>query len=160
MQHTFGALTRNFRFIRLRKFRGQQPAGPIYLSIFWYSGHHIWSFSEVSVLEILRKKNRGFWLSHLNECPELLCGLSCDHRWSQTIPMRNSPWEKRILQGITISLGPTILWVVKWFYLAIFKAVYRSHSQSKNGLYFPNFMYFSTYFPNFHKIFAQIWRKR
>ena len=28
MQHPFGALTRNFRFIRLRKFRGQQPAGP------------------------------------------------------------------------------------------------------------------------------------
>ena len=54
------------------------------------------------------------WLSHLNECPELLCGLSCDHRWSQTIPMRNSPWEKRILQGITISLGPAILWVVWW----------------------------------------------
>ena len=24
----FGALTRNFRLIRLRKFRGQQPAGP------------------------------------------------------------------------------------------------------------------------------------
>ena len=28
MQHPFGALTRNFRFIRFRKFRGQQPAGP------------------------------------------------------------------------------------------------------------------------------------
>ena len=28
MQHPFGALTRNFRVIRLRKFRGQQPAGP------------------------------------------------------------------------------------------------------------------------------------
>ena len=28
MQHPFGALTRNFRLIRLRKFRGQQPAGP------------------------------------------------------------------------------------------------------------------------------------
>ena len=28
MQHLFGALTRNFRLIRLRKFRGQQPAGP------------------------------------------------------------------------------------------------------------------------------------
>ena len=60
------------------------------------------------------KKKKSFWLSHLNECPELLCGLSCNHRWSQTIPMRNSPWEKRILQGITISLGPTILWVVWW----------------------------------------------
>ena len=28
MQHPFGALTRNFRLIRLRKFRGQQPTGP------------------------------------------------------------------------------------------------------------------------------------
>ena len=28
MQHPFGALTRSFRLIRLRKFRGQQPAGP------------------------------------------------------------------------------------------------------------------------------------
>ena len=28
MQHPFGALARNFRLIRLRKFRGQQPAGP------------------------------------------------------------------------------------------------------------------------------------
>ena len=42
------------------------------------------------------------------------CGLSCGHRWSQSIPMRNSPLEKRILQGITISLGPAILRVVWW----------------------------------------------
>ena len=28
MQLPFGALTRNFRLIRLRKFRGQRPAGP------------------------------------------------------------------------------------------------------------------------------------
>ena len=28
MQHPFGALTRNFRLIKFRKFRGQQPAGP------------------------------------------------------------------------------------------------------------------------------------
>ena len=28
MLHPFGALTRNFRLIRLRKFRGQQPSGP------------------------------------------------------------------------------------------------------------------------------------
>ena len=28
MQHPFGALTQNFRLIRLRKFRGQQPTGP------------------------------------------------------------------------------------------------------------------------------------
>ena len=28
MQPPFGAFTRNFRLIRLRKFRGQQPAGP------------------------------------------------------------------------------------------------------------------------------------
>ena len=30
-------------------------------------------------------EKKGFWPSHLNECPELLCGLSCDHSWSQTI---------------------------------------------------------------------------
>ena len=28
MQHPFGALTQNFKLIRLRKFRGQWPAGP------------------------------------------------------------------------------------------------------------------------------------
>ena len=28
MQHPFGALNRNFRLIRLRKFRGQRPTGP------------------------------------------------------------------------------------------------------------------------------------
>ena len=49
---------------------------------------------------------------------------------------------------------------VQWFYLAIFEAVYGSHSQSKNGLYFPHFMYFSSYFPNFNKIFSQMCRKR
>ena len=48
----------------------------------------------------------------------------------------------------------------QWFYLAIFEAVYGSHSQSKNGLYFPNFMYFSSYLPNFDKIFSQMCRKR
>ena len=31
------------------------------------------------------------------------------------------------------------------WYLAIFIALYGSHSQSKNGLYFPNFMYFSLF---------------
>ena len=36
-----------------------------------------------------------------------------------------------------------------------FTALYRSHSQSKNGFYFPNFMYFSTYFPNFNKYFPK-----
>ena len=63
---------------------------------------------------ILKKQTKNFWTSHLNECPELLFGLSCDHRWSQTIPIGNSPWGKRTLQGITISLGPAILWVVWW----------------------------------------------
>ena len=29
--------------------------------------------------------------------------------WSQTIPMGNGPWEKRILQCINISPGPAIL---------------------------------------------------
>ena len=65
---------------------------------------------------ILKKKQqkKPFCLSHLNECPELLCGLSCDLRWGQTIPMGNSPWETRKLQGITISLWSAILWVVWW----------------------------------------------
>ena len=30
----------------------------------------------------------------------------------------------------------------------------------QNGLYFPNFMYFSFYFPNFNTIFSQMCRKR
>ena len=41
-----------------------------------------------------------------------------------------------------------------------FNALYGRHSQSKNGLYFPNFMYFSTYFPIFYDIFSQICSKR
>ena len=36
----------------------------------------------------------------------------------------------------------------QWFYLAVFDAEYRRHSQSKNGLYFPNFR---QYFPNENK---------
>ena len=36
-----------------------------------------------------------------------------------------------------------------------FNPLYGSNSQSKNGLYFPNFMYFSTYFPIFYDIFSQ-----
>ena len=36
-------------------------------------------------------------------------------------------------------------WVtIQRFYLTIFTAIYGSHSQSKNSLYFPNFIYFST----------------
>ena len=41
-----------------------------------------------------------------------------------------------------------------------FTALYGSHSQSKNGLYFPNFMYFSTYFPNFYEKVSEMFRKR
>ena len=67
----------------------------------------IWSLSEVS--EFCNFGKRNFWLSYLNEFPELLCGLNCDHSWSQTIPMGNSHWAKRILQSITISLRPAIL---------------------------------------------------
>ena len=52
------------------------------------------------------------------------------------------------------------MYYCQWFYLAIFNALNGSHSQSKNGLYFPNFMYFSTYFPIFYDIFSQISRKR
>ena len=44
---------------------------------------------------------------------------------------------------------------MQWFYLAIFSALYGSHSKSKNGLYFPDFMYFSTYFPNITTYFSQ-----
>ena len=63
--------------------------------------------------EIFGEKN--YWLSYLNECPELLCGLSCNQSWDQTFPMENSPCrEKRILRGITIILGPQILWIVRW----------------------------------------------
>ena len=39
---------------------------------------------------------------------------------------------------------------------AFITTLYGSHSQSKYGLYFPNFMYFSTYFPNFYGIFSQM----
>ena len=31
--------------------------------------------------------------------------------------------------------------------------------ESKNGLYFPNFMYFSTNFPNFYDIFPNVKEK-
>ena len=36
-----------------------------------------------------------------------------------------------------------------------FKALFWSNFQSKIGLYFPNVMYFSTYFPNFIKYFPK-----
>ena len=39
---------------------------------------------------------------------------------------------------------------------AFITALYGSHSKSKNGLYFPNFLYFSTYFPKFYDIFSQM----
>ena len=42
---------------------------------------------------------------------------------------------------------------MQWFYLAVFDAEYRRHSQSKNGLYFPNFR---QYFPNEKKKQKQI----
>ena len=44
-----------------------------------------------------------------------------------------------------------VITCLQWFYLAIFTALYGSHSQSKDGLYFPNYMYFSTYFPIFQR---------
>ena len=72
----------------------------------------IWirSLSDVSV------KFRNFVEKnpHFNECHTLLCGLFCDHRWSQTIPMGSNSWIKRKLQGNTTSLGPTKLWFVWW----------------------------------------------
>ena len=67
---------------------------------------------------------------------------------------------KHIGTILSLKLNLVICTVIQWFYLAIFEAVYGSHSQSKDGLYFPNFMYFSSYFPNFNKIFSQMCRKR
>ena len=29
----------------------------------------------------------GFWLIQLHMCPELLCGICCNHSWGQTIPL-------------------------------------------------------------------------
>ena len=39
--------------------------------------------------------------------------------------------------------------------MSIFKALYGSHSQSKNGFYLPNFVYLSTYLLNFHEMFPK-----
>ena len=65
-----------------------------------------------------------------------------------------------LLQSVSINIYSIDVHVnIRWFYLAIFTALYGSHSQSKNDLYFPNFMYFSTYFSNFYDIFY-MWRKR
>ena len=48
------------------------------------------------------------------------------------------------------------LWDVKQQQkIAIFKALFGSHSQSKNGFYLPNFVYLSTYLPNFHEMFPK-----
>ena len=65
----------------------------IFLSIFFYSGNHKGSLSQVSVKQ-LKLKIKEPTDNHLNECPELLCGLSCDHSLSQTSPVGNSPWGK------------------------------------------------------------------
>ena len=35
----------------------------------------------------------NFWLSHLNKCPELFCGLSCG-TVRDRLPMGNSPGEE------------------------------------------------------------------
>ena len=45
----------------------------------------------------------------------------------------------------------------QWFYLANFTALCGNHSQLiQNGPYFPNFMYFSTYFLKFYDIISQL----
>ena len=44
---------------------------------------------------------------------EFLCGLNRDHWGRETIPLWNSPREERILQGITIGLISSILWVMR-----------------------------------------------
>ena len=46
------------------------------------------------------------------ECPKLLSSLGIDHRRRKTIPLWNSPGEKRVLQGITVCLVSTILGTV------------------------------------------------
>ena len=48
------------------------------------------------------------------ECPKLLSSLGIDHRRRKTIPLWNSPGEKRVLQGITVCLVSTILGTVWW----------------------------------------------
>ena len=56
--------------------------------------------------------------------------------------------------------GSSLIWSILFaisiyavILFGLFTALYGSHSQSKNGLYFPNFMYFSTYFPNCYDIY-------
>ena len=46
----------------------------------------IWSLSEGSVW---KKKQKNFWPRHLNECPELLCGLSRIMMDTQVIIFKN-----------------------------------------------------------------------
>ena len=95
--------------------------------------------------------------------PSTKCeGLSYPTRFlkSRGIVIRNNILEYRTTQAALLRDEMIFMHCSQWFYLAIFKALYRSHSQSKNGLYFPNFMYFSTYFPNNYEIFSQMFRKR
>ena len=67
------------------------------------------------------------------------------------------PTDQNNPENDTVQVGTEIFFnYCVYFYLAIFTALYGSHSQSKNGLYFPNFMYFSTYFPDFFDIFSQM----
>ena len=49
--------------------------------------------------------------------------------------------NKRVTKVIELWDGYELLITNQWFYLAIFTTLYGSHSQSKNGLDFPNFMY-------------------
>ena len=56
-----------------------------------------------------------------------------------------------------LNLSPPVTIFVGWRPVILFghfTPLYGSHSQSKNGLYFPNFMHFSTYFPNCYDIFS------
>ena len=98
--------------------------------------------------------------------PILMMGPHHIQSWVPRTP-KHSTWcktltreEKSGSKWLGFRLGVRLSLRMQWFYLAIFEAVYGSHSQSKNGLYFPNFMYFSSYLPNFNKIFSQMCRKR
>ena len=66
----------------------------------------------------------------------------------------------KIVHGLVDIPADKYLTPASDFIWPILRPLYGSHSQSKNGLYFPNFMYFSSFFPNFNIIFSQMCRKR
>ena len=67
------------------------------------------------------------------------------------------PWEKcgQIKTRPTMTIAVDLERKATKQKMAIFKALYGSHSQSKNGLYISNFVYLSSYLPNFHEMFPK-----